>query len=150
MRTLSLSRFADEASEIMPVIAREFFRRQEGGFLKVTITPPQMIVLDTLHKRGESSMSDLAAALKVTTAAMTGVTDRLVRDGYVVRSHDLRDRRVIRISLRPKGEKAVRMLAARRKQMVMKMFGALTEKERDQYLRILKRIREALAAESCA
>ena len=147
MSELTLGVFADQVGEIMPMIAREFFRRQETGFSKMKITLPQVVILDLLHKRGESSMTDLADILNVTTAAMTGIVDRLVRDGYVVRLYDPEDRRVVRAKLTAKGARTVTTIAVDRKRMIVEMFGKLSQDEREAYLRILTKIKEQMASE---
>lgn len=144
MTELSLAQFADAVSEIMPVIAREFFKREKSGFVKLNMTMPQFLVLVFLNKRGKASMSDMASGLGVTTAAMTGIVDRLVRDGFISREHDRDDRRVVNIELTSKGSKMVKAMIEKRKQMIASIFGALTQEERNQYLGILMRIRDGL------
>ena len=145
MAERTLEQFLDEVSEIMPLISREFFRRQESGFFKVKITMPQFIIMELLHKRGESSMTDLAGMLNVTTAAMTGIIDRLVRDGYVSRNRGTEDRRVVMAELTPKGCKVVSTMADDRKRLFADMFGKLSHEERESYLNILRRIKENIS-----
>jgi DNA-binding MarR family transcriptional regulator len=105
---------------------------------------PQCIILDSLDRTGESSMSDLAKSMGVTTAAMTGIVDRLVRDGYVTRVSDPDDRRVVKIKLTTKGERVVKTLHEHRRQMMVKLFGVLSQTEREDYLRILTRIKDGI------
>jgi DNA-binding MarR family transcriptional regulator len=131
MTELSLAQFATAVSEIMPVIAREFFKREESGFVKLKMTLPQFLVLVLLDKRGKSSMSDMASGLGVTTAAMTGIVDRLVRDGFIAREHNKDDRRIVNI-------------VEKRRKMIASIFGTLTQQERTDYLRILTRVRDVL------
>ncbi|OGW85804.1 MAG: hypothetical protein A2987_05915 [Omnitrophica bacterium RIFCSPLOWO2_01_FULL_45_10] len=89
-------------------------------------------------------MSDLAKSLSVTTAAMTGIVDRLVREGYLRRESDPKDRRIIKIRLTAKGERAVTQILEKKKQMIIKMFGMISQGEREEYLRILTHIRDHL------
>ena len=44
-------------------------------------------------------MTDLARFMTVSAAAMTGIMDRLVRDGYAARGYDTKDRRIIKAKL---------------------------------------------------
>ena len=110
MSNLSLSEFSDQLVEIMPVISREFYKKQTGEFYKMKITMPQFVVLEILHREGQSRMTDLARLINVSTAAMTGIVDRLVRDGYLARASDPDDRRIIKVDLTVKGSKAVKNL----------------------------------------
>lgn len=144
MGEISLSRFADSVSEIMPTLMREFARQHSGGFYKIKVTMPQFVVLNLLNRRGESSMSDLALAMGVTTAAMTGIADRLVREGYVIRLSDPKDRRIVRIKLTPKGAKVVLAIHDEHKRMTMKVYQILTPAEREAYLAILVKVRDSL------
>lgn len=144
MNTLSLDMFVDKVGEIMPSLSREFLKNQTIDFYKVKLTFPQCFMLDMLDRSGELNMTDLAKSMNVTTAAMTGVADRLVRDSYVVRASDPKDRRVIKIRLTVKGKKAVRMIHEHRRQMLLKLFGVLSVSERKEYLRLLTKIKEGV------
>jgi DNA-binding MarR family transcriptional regulator len=144
MSNLSLAAFADKVGELMPVIAREFIRHQSKDFYKTKITPPQFIVLDILGKHEECKMSELARFINVTTAAMTGIVDRLVRDGYIARINDPKDRRIVKVKLTPKGRNAVDKMSEQRKKIAMKLFERISEKEREDYLGILTHISEQI------
>lgn len=144
MGNISITEFADRVSEIMPAIMKEFIKSQAGGFHKLKITLPQLAIMTILEREEEANMTDLAKAMDVTTSAMTGVVDRLVRDGYVNRSHDTKDRRIIRIKLTAKGLKTVRTAIDDRKKATIKIFGVISQEERDKYLSILEHIREHL------
>jgi DNA-binding MarR family transcriptional regulator len=147
MAELTLSEFADKVSELMPVIMKEFIRHQVTEFDKLKITMPQAYVLDMLSRKGEWKMSDLAKFINVTTAAMTGIIDRLVKGALVTRAHDPEDRRIVRVRLTPKGEKLVSDILAMRKEITVKMFGMISQAEREEYLRILAHIHEHLNEE---
>jgi len=144
MTTVTLSEFADKMDEIMPVIMKEFLRHQMREFYKTRLTMPQFVVMTILERNGESKMTDLARFINVTTAATTGLIDRLVRDGYAQRMHDPKDRRIIKAALTAKGQKTVRTMLEKRRQLTMKIFGMVSQKEREEYLKILMHIRDHL------
>lgn len=147
MPHLSLSEFADRINEIMPVIMKEFSRRQANELYKGKITLPQFLVLESLNRDGAIKMSELAHFMHVSTAAMTGIVDRLVRDGYAVRVFDELDRRVIKIKLMPRGSSLVKKINEQRGQMIIKIFGKICEKDRSEYLHILSQIKDILTKE---
>ena len=147
MAQLSIAEFADKVSQIMPLITKEFARRQLKGLYKDKVTLPQLLILEFLHKEGQSQMGFLAHFMNVTTAAMTGIADRLVRDGYVRRVYDPEDRRVIKIELTPRGDELVKKIHEERHSMVIKIFGRISQKDRADYLRILTQIKEVLSQE---
>ncbi|MFH1189779.1 MAG: MarR family transcriptional regulator [Candidatus Omnitrophota bacterium] len=142
MPELSLSKFADRASELMSLITRDFMKNQGDEFHKIKITLPQFFVLELLQRSGECRMGDIAKFINVTTAAITGIVDRLVRDGYALRASDPDDRRIVNIKLTSKGAKAVSDMIERRKQVTMSIFRMMSRQERSQYLNILTRINE--------
>ena len=144
MSNLSLSEFSDQLVEIMPFIAREFYKKQTSEFYKMKITLPQFVVLEILHREGQSRMTDLARSINVSTAAMTGIVDRLVRDGYVERASDPDDRRIIKIGLTAKGGSAVKNIIDQRKQIFSRIFGVLSQEDREEYLKILLSVRDRL------
>lgn len=147
MSQSSLSAFADQINEVMPVMIKEFARRQANELYKGKITLPQFLVLDFLSRQAESKMTALARFMNVTTAAMTGIVDRLVRDGYIVRAGAPEDRRIIRVKLTAKGADLVKKINRERRQMVIEVFGQISQRERQEYLKILLHIRDILIQE---
>ena len=147
MTYITLDEFSDRVIEAMQVVSREFLKQQTEEFYNIKITMPQFVVLELIHRVGESKMTDLARLLNVTTAAMTGVVDRLVRDNYAERINDPEDRRIIRIKLKTKGSKVVKEATRHRKHAMMKIFGLVSPAEREEYLKILMHIKNHLKEE---
>ena len=143
----SLLEFADKMNEIMPGIIQGFARRQADELYKGKITLPQFLILDFLIREGESRMTDMAHFMHVTTAAMTGIVDRLVGYGYVVRVYDPEDRRIIKIKLTDQGNALLKKINRHRRQMVINIFGRLSQGNRRDYLRILLEIKEIFTKE---
>lgn len=147
MEKNGLKDFADKMNEIMPVVMREISKLQANELYKGKITLPQFFILEYLGRKSEAKMTDLASFMKVSTAAMTGFVDRLVRDKYVVRSSNLKDRRIVTIQLTKQGSQLVKKINEQRRQMFIKMFGRINEADRQDYLRILMQIRDNLLQE---
>jgi len=144
MTDMNAAEFADRVNENMAAIWREFLKQQVGQFYKVRVTLPQLAILELLYKSGELNMSDMARLMSVTTAAMTGIVDRLVREGYVARTAVPDDRRIIKIKLTARGEKIIKNVIEHKRHMTTKIFGTLSNADRENYLKILARIREGL------
>jgi DNA-binding MarR family transcriptional regulator len=89
-------------------------------------------------------MTDLASFTRVSTAAATGIADRLVRCGYLLRVLDPSDRRIIRVKPTLKGLELVKKINRQRREMVTSIFGRLSQSEREEYLSILTRINDLL------
>jgi len=115
---ISLQEFADKISDIMPVIAKEFSKRNTNELCRGKITLPQLLILGFLYRNGDSKMSTIANYMTVSTAAMTGMVDRLTRYGYVKREHEPGDRRIINTRLTEKGARLVEKINIQRRQMI--------------------------------
>lgn len=147
MLQTSLSEFADKMQNILPTIIREFARRQANELYRGKITLPQFLILEYLYREGESKMTNLAHFMSVTTAATTGIIDRLVGYGYCTRTYEPKDRRIIKIKLNQKGTELVRNINQQRRKMLIRLFGKISEKERRDYLNVLMRIHDILSEE---
>ena len=145
---VSLHEFADRINDIIPIMIREFARYQVNELSKGKITLPQFLILDFLEKSGEAKMSGLANFMAVSTAAMTGTVDRLVRYGYVTRELEPEDRRVIKIKITLKGRELVKKINSQRRQMIIDIFGKISEADRSDYLRVLTKIEEILSRQA--
>lgn len=143
--SFSIYEFADKIGEIFPIVIKEFLKRQTNELCKGKITMPQFLILSFLERQGECKMTQLARFMGVTTAAMTGIVDRLVRDGYAERVSDPKDRRIIRIKTTAKGASLVHKINLHRRQMIIDIFGRLSQQDREDYLKIITRIRDVLA-----
>jgi len=150
MSAVPLAEFAERLGTLMPEVMRGFTKRETSNLMKSKITLAQYFVLDHLLKAGERKMKDIAGFLGVSTAAATGIVDRIVKYGYIQRVFDPADRRIIRIKLTAKGADVVKEINTNKKKRVMEVFGKLAEAERQQYLTILTRINDILRQEDNA
>jgi DNA-binding MarR family transcriptional regulator len=147
MPGISITDFADQMEQIMPEIMRGFSHRLHNDIYKGKVTLPQLLILDLLSRQGSSKMTDLAREMKVTTAASTGIVQRLVLLGYVQREFDQNDRRIIKINLNRKGNELLKKLNQQRRELITKIFGQISEHDRSEYLRILMKVKEVIGKE---
>jgi len=76
-------------------------------WLQLDLTMPQLKTLSIIYSKGPLSMSDIATDLGVSLAAVTGVVDRLVERGVVLRKGKPDDRRVVLCTLTERGRELV-------------------------------------------
>jgi DNA-binding MarR family transcriptional regulator len=143
----SLAAFSEELSRILPHIVRGMFKRQTDALGRGKITIPQYLSLDLLNTHGVLKMKDIAKELNISLPAATGLISRLHRLGMVKRIFDEKDRRVIYITPTPKGKATTEHIRRQRQRAVQEVFSKLTEKERDSYLRILRKLKKILYPE---
>ena len=72
---------------------------------------PVWRVLAALLAHPGHTVTGLAEACLLQQPTMTKLLDRMIRDGLVARSHDARDRRIVRVALTPEGEARAAELA---------------------------------------
>jgi len=147
MAARKLAEFADKMNEVMPVLIQGFARRQANELYKGKITLPQFLILDFLNKKGECKMTEIARFMHVSTAAMTGIVERIKRCNYVERVYEPSDRRIIKVRLTDKGRELVKKVNRQRRNMIVDIFAKISQREREQYLNILMRILNIMTEE---
>ena len=98
--------------ELYKRVYRELRASFAEQWMRLDSTMPQLKVLLYLHTDGPSRMSDLAAALRLSMPSATGIVDRLVQRGLVIRDQSPDDRRVVTCSLSGEGEERISSLWA--------------------------------------
>ena len=84
--------------------------------------------LAQLYRHGGGlRMRDLSRFLMVTGGNVTGLTDELERDGFVVRESSPTDRRSWIVQLTPRGRRCFEAMAAEHEQWILEMLGGLDE-----------------------
>ncbi|MFA5198305.1 MAG: MarR family transcriptional regulator, partial [Candidatus Omnitrophota bacterium] len=122
-------------------------RRHHCFAYKDKVTLSQMFILEYLQEHSPSRMTELANFMKVSAAASTGMVQRLVLLGYIQREYNQKDRRVVMIRISAKGSEFLKKMNQQRFHMISSVFGKLTEKDRQEYLRIITQVRDILEKE---
>ncbi len=144
MQEIPLSEFADKLNEIIPELSRQIVSHPSDELFKGKITLPQFFLMSLLRKEGELKMTDIARFLHVTTAAATGVVERLVNGGYLLRVYDPDDRRIIKVKLSPRGLNTVVKVLQERRRMIIDIFSKIPPEDRQQYLAILMKVQQVM------
>ncbi|HQP92137.1 MAG TPA: MarR family transcriptional regulator [Candidatus Omnitrophota bacterium] len=140
----NLKKFTTELSSLMPSIMRGVLKRQSDEIMSGQITMPQFIVLELIKDRGELKMTEIASKMSITLPAATGLIDRLHSMDMIDRVYDKSDRRIIRIVATPKGKSLVNRIIKKRMKSVKNIFGKLSEAERQNYLKILRKVHDVI------
>jgi DNA-binding MarR family transcriptional regulator len=84
-------------------IAMAALRQRLEPLMASTLSIQQLKVLVLAQLDGPVSSHDLSVQLRVSPATMSGIVERLVEAGLLVRHQDQRDRRVWRLTPTPQG-----------------------------------------------
>lgn len=82
---------------------REFMLNLSRDLNKDNISFAQFFLLSFLATAKEITMTDIARKMGHSTAAATGLVDRLEKLGYMERTHAVDDRRKVLVRVTPKG-----------------------------------------------
>ncbi len=106
------------------------------------LTPMQALVLHALYEEEGLSAGELGKRLALDSATLSGVLDRMVESGWVIKSAVKADRRVLNIQLTDKSRQCREVFLKDTiavNQEVLSMFGA---EERLLFIRMLKDLRK--------
>ena len=131
----------DSLGFMLNVAARQMRRALVQRLNAFGLTPTQYITLWSLYECGEEiPQSQLGKKLFLDNPTMTGIIDRMERDGFLERVPDENDRRVIKVRLTKKSKTLrgqIEEIATEIDQRTAKM---LNESVYNQTLEILRRL----------
>ena len=138
---------ADEIVESIVYLYTESRRRMKSLASSHGLTGPQWTVVRALSARGDLSLSALSDQIRAKNSTVTGIVDRMERDGLVERQRSTHDRRVVHLEATARG----RAIAAAVPVRAMEIFGgalrALSSEDRAELTRILGLLAESVREE---
>ena len=126
--------------DVARLLRWEFDRRAQC----VNMTRSQWSVLALLLREDGAQQKELAAMIDVTAITMTGLLDRMERDGWVVRKKDPQDRRAKRVFLTEKVQPVMVEIKAIAKQVRESALVGLSKAEQDQLFELMLRVSKNL------
>ncbi len=84
-------------------LSRKVSRLYNNRCIEHGVTAAQSFVIFDVMDHEGTSVKDIAARIQLDSPAVTGLIDRLVKEGLVERKEDPEDRRSLKIYLTPKG-----------------------------------------------
>ena len=138
--------FGVEMAKILPLLIREFGRRQKI-FFEGKFPMTYLVVLDMLREMGPVKMSVIARMMNITMSTATAIIDKMIDDKLVKRDRSSSDRRVVNVTMTKKGIEMATQIVEWRIDMSNDMFAVLSGPERDEYLRLLTKVRDSILEE---
>jgi len=131
---------AERLSHIILEMQRCFVLRLSKELAPGNVSFPQFFLLAALDQKEVLTMSAIAQKMGHTTAAASGLVDRLENLGYVVRSSAREDRRKVMVCITGKGSALVRRIREEMVGNLMKVMTHLTLAEQKAWLQIYTKI----------
>ena len=110
------------------------------------LTGPQVTVLKLLEGVGDLSLSELSERIQARNSTITGIVDRMQRDGLVKRRRSERDRRVIEIVLTERGVQLAKAIPVQPMEMFASALRSLNRDDRESLRRILRAMSDHVRA----
>jgi DNA-binding MarR family transcriptional regulator len=124
------------ATRLVESETRERFKSR----FKVTL--PRFDVMAALYRKPDGMlMSEISRFLLVSNGNVTGIVDRLVQDGFVVRSKRNGDRRTSFVRLTAKGHAAFTDMAAAHESWINELLGGMKARDAEHLSAKLKSFR---------
>lgn len=95
----------DQVLEAIIYLYTESRRITKEAARRADLTGPQLTVVKMLEQIGELSLSELSERIRAQNSTVTGIIDRMEREGLVTRERSKEDRRVVYIRLTAKGKR---------------------------------------------
>jgi len=131
------------ASRLIEGTARERLK------LQFNATLPRFDVMAALYRKPDGMlMSEISRFLMVSNGNVTGIVDRLVAEGFVVRAQRNGDRRTSFVSLTRKGRAAFADMAAAHERWIDELLGGVSVRDAEQLSTKLKSFRSDWEAEA--
>ncbi|WP_195574638.1 MarR family winged helix-turn-helix transcriptional regulator [Paenibacillus sp. 1001270B_150601_E10] len=96
----------------------------------------QFRLLCILRKQGSTQINELAEKLGVTAGAITGMADKLMDRGLVVRTRISTDRRAVLLEITDEGNGYIDKLAEKQRETLIALFGTLSQEDIEHLQRI--------------
>ena len=138
----------EEIESALRDILRMNYHLEGRGIAKLGITVGQCHLLFLIKERESMTMSELAAAIGVTTGAATGFISRLLGRKLVSRYHDTEDRRRVMVKLTSKGEAVMAEILKLKRKRLDGVLSVITAAEQQAFSEIINKIYNYLKRET--
>lgn len=131
---------AERLADIFTVLQRCFMQNLAKELIRGKISFAQYFLLGYLEHCEHLTMSQIAGRMGHTTAAATGLIDRLEKLGYAKRVHASEDRRKILVRITRRGSDLVGRVRGDMVENLMKLMTLLAPDEQAMWLQIYEKI----------
>ncbi len=126
-------------SNIIEKEVRNLFRSE------FSVTLPRFDLMSTLYREpGGLTMGELSKRMLVSNGNVTGIVERLQKEGLVKRWVLPTDRRIYSVGLTPKGRTDFKIMADRHKEWIADILGGLNDEDISPMIQNMDSLREVL------
>lgn len=132
----------DSIVETIIYLYTESRRLTKGLASQFGLTGPQLTVIKLLETFENLSLSSLSERIRAQNSTVTGIIDRMEREGLVRRERSTSDRRVVHIRLSEKGQKLARQIQVEPMEIFRGALLSLSQADLRDLLRIMNKLQK--------
>ena len=132
--------FGVQMAKMLPAIMREVTKKQDSFLSNSDLPVTGLLVLDFLREKHAATMGEISSVLHISMSSATGIIDKMIEQGYVLRERSDEDRRVVNVILADKGVKSAKKVNLERVEMLNNLYAVLDDKEHEEYLRLFTKV----------
>ncbi|WP_437289761.1 MarR family winged helix-turn-helix transcriptional regulator [Sorangium sp. So ce406] len=136
----------DAIVEMIIYLYTESRRLTKGMASGFGLTGPQLTILKLLESFQDLSLSTLSERIRAQNSTVTGIVDRMEREGLVRRERSKADRRVVHIRLSEKGARLAREIQVEPMEIFRSALLSLSSTDLRDLLRILTKLQKQVVA----
>ena len=140
-----------EQERELPLVLRAAYmalhRTTDAAFVKHGVTADQFVLLLALRENGALTQRELADRISSDASTIRAMLVLLEKNGYVQRENHPTDSRAKTVALTAAGKKKLRQLWKVGQVIRDEMYGAITEREAETLIELLRRVAGSLVRE---
>ncbi|MGK3991328.1 MarR family transcriptional regulator [Sorangium sp. So ce136] len=136
----------DAIVEMIIYLYTESRRLTKGMASGFGLTGPQLTILKLLESFQDLSLSTLSERIRAQNSTVTGIVDRMEREGLVRRERSKADRRVVHIRLSEKGARLAREIQVEPMEIFRSALLSLSATDLRDLLRILTKLQRQVVS----
>ncbi|XXT22288.1 MarR family winged helix-turn-helix transcriptional regulator [Sorangium sp. So ce429] len=136
----------DAIVEMIIYLYTESRRLTKGMASGFGLTGPQLTILKLLESFQDLSLSTLSERIRAQNSTVTGIVDRMEREGLVRRERSRADRRVVHIRLSEKGARLAREIQVEPMEIFRSALLSLSSTDLRDLLRILTKLQRQVVS----
>jgi DNA-binding MarR family transcriptional regulator len=130
----------DQVLEAIMYLYTESRRITKELAKRADLTGPQLTVVKLLEQASDLSLSELSDKIRAQNSTVTGIIDRMEREGLVTRERSKEDRRVVHIRLTEKGHALAGAIPVEPREIFRGALECLSAQEMRDLMRIMTKI----------
>ena len=137
---MNLEERADEFIRGFFAMAHRYTLEPQKRGLLVGVSKPEIFLIHALGEEGRLNMTELANRMSVALSTVTGIVDRLIARGCVIRERTEEDRRLVFVELTEKGREMFRQDREAQRRVAKEVLSNLSEAEQEELVALVRKL----------